>query len=178
MKPFRPSTIATYLSAVFVAGTIAGLAAGYQWGLRKKPEVERPRDMTSFLIHRMSKDLELRPDQLEQIGPILSNATARIRTLHRETSKQVEGTMQTAHDEIRPLLDANQLERLADMEARRANWIKERGMGPRTNGGKPGPDPSKSVGRTPTAENDRLPQTPSLSPFSKEQRSDSPGECL
>jgi hypothetical protein len=89
--------------------------------------------MTTFLMEKMSHDLTLSSDQQALIAPIISNTTARIRALHRETSKQVEAAMKTSHDEIRPLLDTEQLGKLAEMETRRAKWMRDRGFGPRTN---------------------------------------------
>lgn len=126
MKGFNPRTIALYLSAVFIAGAIAGGASGYHWGRKSMFRPPRNRDMNSFLIDRMTAELQLNDEQLQQITPIITNTTARIRDLHRETGRQVEAAMKASNEQIRPILSPDQQQKLEELEARHNRWNRDR----------------------------------------------------
>lgn len=122
----KPATAALYLGLVFLAGAIAGAAGGYQWGRSAVMRPNRPGDMGKFMIERFRTELELRPEQVDQITPIITNTTARIRGLHRDSWKQVGALVEESNAQIRALLDDSQKERFDAMEERRRQRDRDR----------------------------------------------------
>jgi hypothetical protein len=108
--------IATYLSAVFLAGAAAGLAGGYQWGRRfvfRPPP--RPRDM----LQKLTTDYQLTPDQVGKIEPIVTDVNQRMRQIQREQFKQVGALMNECNTRISEHLDERQKQKLIENETRR-----------------------------------------------------------
>ena len=122
----KPATAALYLGLVFLAGAIAGAAGGYRWGRSAVMRPNRPGDMGKFMIERFRTELGLRPEQVEQITPIITNTTARIRGLHRDSWKQVGTLVEESNAQIRALLDDPQKERFDAMEERRRQRDRDR----------------------------------------------------
>ncbi|KAB2669877.1 MAG: hypothetical protein DVB31_05290 [Verrucomicrobia bacterium] len=137
--------IAAYLAAVFVAGTAAGLAGGYQWGRRAafRP-MSRPRES---MMQRITTDYQLRPDQVAKIEPIVNDVSQRMHQLQRDQFKQIGALMKECNTRMSEFLDADQKQRLAEREARHEKWLKEHQE--RGAEGRGGPAPGRPRGGDP-----------------------------
>lgn len=158
MNEIPGRTIALYLAAVFVAGAAAGTAGGYYWGRQTFVRPPRGGDMTANIMRRMTGDLQLRPEQVDQIEPVIAETSARIRSLNRDTWKQVEAAMQESNRRVEAFLDDTQKARKRAMdEERRKRWQRDHGSdssrgskGERPNSGpspaSPAPAPAPAPG--------------------------------
>lgn len=141
--------VAAYLAAVFVAGTAAGVAGGYQWGRRSvfRPP-PRPRES---MMQRVTADYDLRPDQVAKIEPIVSEVSQKMRQLQRDQFRQIEALMKDCNARMSAFLDDEQKRKLAEREARHEKWLKEHQQrGSEGRGGPPmGPPPGTPPGTPP-----------------------------
>lgn len=136
MNGFPRHKIAAYLATVFVAGTAAGVAGGYQWG-RRAAFRPQPRPHES-MMQRITTDYQLRPDQVAKIEPIVTDVSQRMRQLQRDQFRQIGALMKECNTRMSEFLDADQKQRLAEREARREKWLKEHQHGgPEGRGGLP-----------------------------------------
>jgi Spy/CpxP family protein refolding chaperone len=67
-----------YLGLVFVAGTLLGAALDHFYTMEfasaeMRPAVTSPEDHRQHLISKFTKDLDLRPEQVAQLNPILED---------------------------------------------------------------------------------------------------------
>jgi hypothetical protein len=127
MNGLTRNRIVAYLSAVFIAGALAGAAGGYQWGRQSvfKPG-PKPPDMAGSMMERFERELALTPEQVGKVQPVVQDAVQRVRSLHRENFKKTDAIMQECNSQIISLLDDDQKARFNAMEERRKKWIKER----------------------------------------------------
>jgi hypothetical protein len=133
MNGLSRNRIIAYLSAVFIAGALAGLASGYQWGrqsvFKRGP---KPPDMAAHMMERFQRELTLTPDQIGKVEPLIQDAVQRVRSLHRDNFKRTDAIMQECNSQIANLLDDQQKILFAAMEDRRRKWVKDRSNdGPR-----------------------------------------------
>lgn len=128
MNGRTPGRIATYVAAIFIAGAAAGGAAGYQWG--RKAAFTRPQrppgDMATHMVERYKKELQLSPDQIAKVEPLVREAMDKVRSLHRENFKQTDAIMKGCGEQILALLDDRQKALYQEMEERRKRWMRER----------------------------------------------------
>lgn len=126
MNELTRRSIALYLAAVFVAGVAAGTAGGYYWGRQTFVRPPRGGDMTASIMRRMTEDLQLRPEQVDQIEPIIAETSARIRSLNRDTWKQVDAAMQESNRRVEAFLDDAQKARKQAIDAeRKKRWERD-----------------------------------------------------
>lgn len=95
MNGLTRNRIIAYLSAVFVAGAMAGLAGGYQWGRQSVfKRGTRPPDMATHMMERFQRELTLTPEQVGKVEPLIQDAVQRVRSLHRDNFKRTDAIMQ------------------------------------------------------------------------------------
>ncbi len=119
---------------------IAGAATGSFIGARKAHDVlvfkhhERSGErMREHLI----RELELTPEQIEKVSPIVDDTSRRLHEIRRESRRRVSATMQGAHSAMAPHLTPQQLERLETMKHRHKRSLRRHGLPP------PGDEPGE-----------------------------------
>ena len=76
--------------------------------------------------HRLQAELNLTPEQLANISPIIDKTAAQLEQTRRETGRRVHQLFVDAHREMGPYLTAQQREKLQEMEARHGRWKERR----------------------------------------------------
>jgi len=152
MNGLTRNRIIAYLSAVFVAGAMAGLAGGYQWGRQSVfKRGTRPPDMASHMMERFQRELTRTPEQVGKVEPLIQDAVQRVRSLHRDNFKRTDAIMQECNSQIVALLDDQQKVLFSAMEDRRRKWVKDRSSdgsrGGRGPGGGPAPEGPRPDGQ-------------------------------
>ena len=71
----------------------------------------------------IKSELRLTPEQFEKVRPIVDQMADELVATHDAASKRVTATMQRAHDEIKPLLTAEQQTRLEEMRRRHQHMM-------------------------------------------------------
>jgi Spy/CpxP family protein refolding chaperone len=104
---------------VFVAGGITGGFMGaaharhfFQRGAHRGFIKER-------MAERLKRELNLTPDQVEKISPMLDKTSTQIESIRTETAQRVHETMAQAHREIATVLTDEQREKLKQMHRQR-----------------------------------------------------------
>ena len=115
----RHKTI-VYLMAVFVMGVIAGGAFGV--GLARRPFFRPPTqaEVARNIVADLTRELELTPDQLQQVRPVIENAARQIHEVHKRAFDEVKQIVHTADREIGKFLTPVQQQRLEEMHRKRA----------------------------------------------------------
>ena len=118
----------------------AGVATGMFVGARKAQDVfvsKHHHRMSERMREHLTRELELTPEQMEKLSPIIDNTSRRLQDIRRESGRRVADTMREAHAEIAPHLTPPQRERLDTMKHRHRNMMRRRGMRPPDGGGPP-----------------------------------------
>jgi hypothetical protein len=109
------------LIAGFILAFLAGAATGAfftfhesrEWhggfGRHSHSVAERMRD-------RVQSQLDLTPQQMAQVAPILDRAVNELQTIRTETGAKVRSVMQETNQALKPLLTDAQREKLAQMD--------------------------------------------------------------
>jgi Spy/CpxP family protein refolding chaperone len=105
---------------VFVAGGITGALVGAS---HTRSRIFGPhRGMPSEHMRRWIRhELNLTPEQVAKISPVIDKASAQLESIRRETGKRVHETMEQAHQEMAVNLTDEQRAKLHEIEARHAH---------------------------------------------------------
>jgi Spy/CpxP family protein refolding chaperone len=117
------------LVVVFAAGLTTGLFAGARHGRRVFVE-RHGAIMGERMREHLRRELQLTPEQEAQVGPVLERAATQLRSIREETQQRVAQTMNQSHQEIAPMLTAEQRERLDRIHARHVRIMRRRHFGP------------------------------------------------
>ncbi len=113
------------LVVVFCAGLGTGLFAGARHHKRTVFKHHAP-FMGERMREHLRRELELTPEQNAQIAPILERTATQLDAIRHETQQRISETMNASHEEIAPLLDADQRERLSHIRDRHIRRMQRR----------------------------------------------------
>ena len=111
---------------VFIAGAATGMFVG----------ARRAHDVLAFKNHphmgermrqHLTRELELTPEQIEKLSPIVDETSQRLQQIRAESGRRVADTMKEAHDAMAPHLTPEQRERLKTMKSRHKKFLRQRG---------------------------------------------------
>lgn len=120
--------LALALVVVFGAGLATGLFAGARHHKRSVFKERRP-FMGERMREHLRRELDLTPEQSAKIAPILDRTAAQLDTIREETQQRISDTMNTSHQEIAPLLNPEQRERLSQIRERHVRMMRRRAFG-------------------------------------------------
>ena len=129
--------IAIGLLLVFLAGAATGVFAG-AWHARSSFKVRHGGMMGHHMRGHLARHLDLTPEQLREVQPILDRAAAELHTIRAETGERVAETMRRSHQGIAPHLTEEQRAKLEKMKMRHLRIMKFKG---RRHGPPPPPEP-------------------------------------
>src|SRR5687767_9845846 len=107
------------LVAIFAAGVVVGGSVGF--ATAKKQSAPKPvaadrreqgpkRDFSDKWCSKLSGDLNLTPEQVAQIKPITERTSMELKALQGEHGERVRAIFKASHEQIKPILTAEQLE--------------------------------------------------------------------
>lgn len=117
-------TVALYLSAVFVAGLLAGGAAGFCLGKRRAFTASRPHDMATHLCERLKSKLHLTPEQERQIKPFVCEAATEIDSIFAVTGDRMTEIFGKLNERQAKFLTPEQKALLEEMEQERQKFFR------------------------------------------------------
>jgi Spy/CpxP family protein refolding chaperone len=100
---------------VFIAGTATGLFAG-AWHAREAFVGRHGGMMGPRLRQHIQRELDLTPEQLRQVDPILREMTQQLQTIRRESGRRVAETMEQSRRALEPHLTPEQQQRMEEMK--------------------------------------------------------------
>jgi Spy/CpxP family protein refolding chaperone len=107
---------------VFVAGGITGAAVGGMYARRHFFALHHPERIGTRMKERLRTELNLTPEQLTKISPIIDKTAVQLREIRRETGRRVHQTMADAHQQIAANLTDEQRDKLQQIEQQHRRW--------------------------------------------------------
>jgi len=107
---------------VFVAGGITGALVGGWYTRHLFFEFHRPGIMAVRMKERFRKELNLTPEQVAKISPIIDKTAAQLREVRRDTHHSVHEIFTEAHRQIAANLTEEQRQKLQQIEERHRRW--------------------------------------------------------
>ena len=114
---------------VFCAGVATGIFAG-AWHARHILFNGRSSHVHQRMRDHLQRELHLTTEQSEQVGPILDRMSQELEKIRDETGRRVSATMNQSHDELIPLLNPEQQEKLNQMRERHQRAMRMHGDQP------------------------------------------------
>ena len=107
---------------VFIAGGITGAFVGGSYARHLFFEQHHPERIAGRMKERLRADLNLTPDQLAKISPIIDKTTAQLRGIRRDTGRRVHEIIADAHQQMATQLTDEQRQKLKQIEERHRQW--------------------------------------------------------
>ena len=107
---------------VFVAGGITGAFVGGSYARYHFFELHQPERIAGRMKERLRAELNLTPEQVDKISPIIDKTTAQLREIRRDTGRRVHEIMMDAHQQMAAQLTDEQRQKLTQMEERHRRW--------------------------------------------------------
>ena len=108
---------------VFVAGGITGAFVGGSYARHHFLELHRPERIGAQMKERLRAELNLTPEQVAKISPIIDKTAAQLEQIRHETGQRVHELFTEAHREMAAHLSDEQRAKLQAMEARHHQWM-------------------------------------------------------
>jgi len=109
--------IAAFL-LVFVAGGITGAFVGGSYARHHFFKVHHPEGIGARMTDGLRAELNLTPEQVAKISPIIDKTASQLRDIRRDTSQRVHRVMAEAHRQMAVNLTDEQRQKLQQSEER------------------------------------------------------------
>src|SRR5256886_1023108 len=107
---------------VFVAGGISGAFLGGLYARHHFFQLHHPQLIGARMKERLGAELNLTPEQLAKISPIIDKAAVQLREIRRDTARRVHETIGEAHRQMAVNLTDEQRQKLQQIEERHHRW--------------------------------------------------------
>jgi Spy/CpxP family protein refolding chaperone len=107
---------------VFVAGGITGAFFGGSYARHHFFELRHPERIGARMKDRLHQELNLTPEQLGKISPIIDKTTVQLRDIRRDTGRRVREIIADAHRQMASQLTDEQRQKLKQIEERHRRW--------------------------------------------------------
>jgi Spy/CpxP family protein refolding chaperone len=107
---------------VFVAGGISGAFLGGLYARHLFFGFHQPEQIGARMKERLRTELNLTPEQVAQISPIIDKTAVQLREIRRETARRVHETIAEAHRQMAVNLTDEQRQKLQQIEERHRRW--------------------------------------------------------
>jgi Spy/CpxP family protein refolding chaperone len=107
---------------VFVAGGISGAFLGGLYARHHFFRLHHPQQIGARMKERLRADLNLTPEQIAKISPIIDKAAVQLREIRRDTARRVHETIGEAHRQMAVNLTDEQRQKLQQIEERHRRW--------------------------------------------------------
>ena len=126
------------LAVIFVAGGFTGAALTMVFSGHFMYPAGPPDDMRQAWLGRLTRQLNLTPDQQAKIEPILRDTADKVKKAHQEEFDKIRPILQASDDQIAAILTPEQQAELKQMAAKRDEDFQRRqrqwGAGPHNGG--------------------------------------------
>jgi hypothetical protein len=120
-RPLQWKLMAGFL-LVFIAGGITGAFIGGSYARHHFFELHHPERIAGRMKERLRTELDLTPEQLAKISPIIDKTTAQLRDIRRDTGRRVHDVITDAHQQMAAELNDQQRQKLMQIEERHRRW--------------------------------------------------------
>jgi Spy/CpxP family protein refolding chaperone len=103
---------------VFLAGGLTGAFLGASHVRHFFFKFHHRGDISERMRHRLQRELDLTPEQMTKISPILDRAAAQLQQMRSDTGQRVREILNETHRQMTPHLTDEQREKLKQIEER------------------------------------------------------------
>ena len=107
---------------VFVAGGISGAFLGGLYARHLFFGFHHPEQIGARMEERLRTELNLTPEQVAKISPIIDKTALQLREIRQETARNVHETIAEAHRQMAVNLTDEQRQKLQQIEERHRRW--------------------------------------------------------
>src|SRR5262252_5147348 len=107
---------------VFVAGGITGAFVGGSYARHHFLELHRPERIGVQMKERLRTELNLTPEQVTKISPIIDKTATQLRLIRRDTGQRVHQVMADAHQQMAASLTDEQRQKRRQSEEQHRQW--------------------------------------------------------
>jgi len=107
---------------VFVAGGITGAFVGGSYVRHHFLGLHRPERIGAQMKERLRTELNLTPEQVAKISPIIDKTATQLRVIRRDTGQRVHEVIADAHRQMAVNLTDEQRQKLQQSEERHRRW--------------------------------------------------------
>jgi len=107
---------------VFAAGGITGAYIGGSYTRHHFLELHRPERIGVQMKERLRTELNLTPEQVTKISPIIDKTATQLRLIRRDTGQRVHQVMADAHQQMAASLTDEQRQKLRQIEEQHRQW--------------------------------------------------------
>ena len=107
---------------VFVAGGISGAFLGGLYARHLFFGFHHPEQIGARMKERLRAELNLTPEQVAKISPIIDRTAVQLRDIRLETARHVHETIAEAHRQMAVSLTDEQRQKLQQIEERHRRW--------------------------------------------------------
>ena len=126
MSHLTKNKIIVYLAAIFLVGGVTGAVLGWTGAKERWSHPPDGKMICDHVRHRLRSDLNLRPDQMQQIDPILERRAKEMDAIHSRTIKEIEEIIRSSNENIVKVLDPEQRTKFEDLEKKRQEFMRHR----------------------------------------------------
>src|ERR1700751_1124238 len=107
---------------VFIAGAISGAFLGGVYARHQFFAFHRPELIGERMKERLRAELNLTPEQVAKISPIIDKTATQLRDIRRDTARRVHETIAETHRQMSVNLTDEQRQKLQQIEERHRRW--------------------------------------------------------
>ena len=111
---------------VFLAGGLTGAFVGASHVRHLFFKFHHSGDISEKMRERLRRELDLTPEQVAKISPILDKAAAQLQQMRRDSGQRVREILKETHRQMEPNLTDEQREKLKQIEERHRRWRRHR----------------------------------------------------
>jgi Spy/CpxP family protein refolding chaperone len=132
MTPLGKRKLAAYVLAIFLAGAGSGALVAWQIGQRQPGTPLPPAEIGARLRARFQSRLDLTPEQVTKINPLIDQAMRQVEVIRNETALHVFANVSNLHQQVLLVLTPEQKAKFEQLERERREYLRQK-FGPATN---------------------------------------------
>ena len=132
MTTLSKRKLGLYLLALFLAGGGSGALISWQIYRRTPVAPSPPAQIGARLRARLQSALNLTPDQMQKLSPLIDQAMTRVEVIRRETAGQVFANVSNFDQQVLLVLTPEQKAKFEEFERERLAYLRQK-FGPSSN---------------------------------------------
>ena len=121
-----------YVLAIFRAGGGSGAFITWQVGPHRGVAPSSPAEIGARLRATFQSRLDLTPEQVRQIGPLIDQAMRQVEVIRHDTASHVFANASNLHEQVLQVLTPEQKVKFEQLERERREYLQQK-FGPATN---------------------------------------------
>jgi Spy/CpxP family protein refolding chaperone len=131
MTSLSKRKLAIYVLGIFLAGAGSGALVAWRVSRRVPVAPSPPAEIGARLRARYQSQLNLSPEQLQKLDPMIEQAMRRVQAIRQETADHVFANVSNLHDQVLTVLTPEQKTRFEELERERRDYLRQK-FGPAT----------------------------------------------